>query len=135
MNTVNIDGQVFDLVPRATIIEEQQQTFTPHDVNSEIPYRAEDTTPVAKNVADVNNVLPRFKEVLEQQNIKGLNKYGTSLDESNVSLLELNDHTLQELTDGVQYNDRERVLLQKVIDLLEQDEPQINEALILLRGE
>lgn len=36
MNTIELNGEVFDLVPRKTIIEEQQQTFTtPHDVNSE----------------------------------------------------------------------------------------------------
>ena len=102
MNTIELDGQVFDLVPRKTIIEERQQTFTPpHDVNSEMP--ANDY-PKAKDVSDVNNVLPLIKKVLEQQNIKGINKYGTTLvDDKELSTLDYLKHAFEETIDLAQY--------------------------------
>lgn len=102
MNTIELDGKVYDLVPRKTIIEEKQQTFTPHDINSELPYQPE-STPDAKNVADINNVLPRIKETLEQQNIKGINKYGASLKENNLSTLDYLKHAFEETIDLAQY--------------------------------
>lgn len=102
MNTIELDGKVYDLVPRKTIIEEQQQTFTPpHDINSEMP--ANDY-PKAKDVSDVNNVLPLIKKVLEQQNIKGINKYGTTLvDDKELSTLDYLKHAFEETIDLAQY--------------------------------
>lgn len=144
MNTVNIDGQVYDLVPRMTALEEQQQTFTPpHDINSEIPANIDhdalkngwyreltdeqihelkkpladgikqkfeeaimnvDDYPKAKDVSDVNNVLPLIKKVLEQQNVKGINKYGTALvDDKELSTLDYLKHAFEETIDLAQY--------------------------------
>lgn len=92
----------FQEVKRKTIIEEQQQTFTPpHDINSEIP--ANDY-PKAKDVSDANNVLPLIKKVLEQQNIKGINKYGTTLvDDKELSTLDYLKHAFEETIDLAQY--------------------------------
>lgn len=147
MNTIELDGQVFDLVPRKTIIEERQQTFTPpHDVNSEvkgminiettkggnIPISGE---PIEPDYSDVNNILDDFKACLQAQNEKGIKKYGTNLTDAPVSILDLSNHTMEEVTDTTQYNRVQHYKLLEVIELLEQEPPQVDKALILLRGD
>ncbi|TDL39407.1 hypothetical protein EVU91_04490 [Macrococcoides bohemicum] len=149
MNTIELDGQVFDLVPRKTIIEERQQTFTPpHDVNSEVKGMVNIVTPRGEikpmkgvhhepqqDYSDVNNILDDFKACLQAQNEKGIKKYGTNLTDAPVSILDLSNHTMEEVTGTTQYNRVQHYKLLEVIELLEQEPPQVDKALILLRGD
>lgn len=142
MNTINLDGQVFDLVPRKTIIaEEQQQEFTmPHDINSEIKTvvdEVNDPTPQAQPaVKDVNGIHNEIIDALNQRDMKGINEYGQPLIESKLSISELLDYGFEESLDELQYNRVTKQRVEKVIDLLEPHEeiPFIGEALKLLRG-
>lgn len=149
MNTIELDGQVFDLVPRTTIIEEQQQTFTPpHDINSEIPAQPDyselqtgtinaDDVQTVEDCSDVNNILDDFKACLQAQNEVGIDEYGVPLKDSKLTILELSNYEFEEVIDTLQYNRVVNQRMHKVIELLEQVKniPQVNEALIMLRGE
>lgn len=143
MNTIELNGQVFDLVPRKTIIEERQQTFTPpHDIHSEVKGNINVITPDGKSeplfvddYSDVNNILDDFKACLQAQNEKGIKKYGTNLTDAPVSILDLSNHTMEEVTYTTQYNRVQHYKLLEVIELLEQEPPQVYKALIMLRGD
>ncbi|MBC9873682.1 hypothetical protein [Macrococcoides bohemicum] len=142
MNTINLDGQVFDLVPRQTIIaEEQQQKFTmPHDLNSEIKPvvdEVSDPTPQAQpTVKDVNGIHDEIIDALNQRDMKGINKYGQPFIESNLSVEELLDYGFEKSLDDLQCNRITKKRIDEVINLLAPHEeiPFIGESLKLLRG-
>ncbi len=142
MNTINLDGQVFDLVPRQTIIaEEIKKEFTmPHDINSEIKPVADevnDPTPQAKpTVKDVNGIHDEIIDTLNQRDMKGINEYGQPLIESKLSISELLDYGFEESLDELQYNRVTKKRIDEVINLLAPHEeiPFIGESLKLLRG-
>ncbi|MCH4983966.1 hypothetical protein AB4G91_01470 [Macrococcoides goetzii] len=142
MNTINLDGQVFDLVPRQTIIaEEIKKEFTmPHDINSEIKPVVEevnDPTPQAQPaVKDVNGIHDEIIDTLNQRDMKGINEYGQPLIESKLSISELLDYGFEESLDELQYNRVTKKRIDEVINLLAPHEeiPFIGEALKLIRG-
>ncbi|TDM48228.1 hypothetical protein ETI08_03560 [Macrococcoides goetzii] len=144
MNTINIEGQIYDLVPRQTIIaEEQQQTFTPpHDIHSEVKGNINVITPDGQSeplfvddYSDINNILEDVKACLHAQNEKGINEYGVPLSDSTLSIVEISNYELEESVDVMQYNRVKHNRLLEVIELLEQEPPQVQQALILLRGD
>ncbi len=142
MNTINLDGQVFDLVPRQTIIaEEIKKEFTmPHDINSEIKPvvdEVNDPTPQAQPaVKDVNGIHDEIIDTLNQRDMKGINKYGQSFIESNLSIKELLDYGFEKSLDELQCNRITKKRIDEVINLLAPHEeiPFIGESLKLLRG-
>lgn len=153
MNTINLGGKVFDLVPRQTIIaEEIKKEFTmPHDINSEVkPISMDvvngvinglndnvDTTPTARaEVHDANGIHDEIIDTLNQRDMKGINKYGNTMMESKLSISELLDYGFEKSLDDLQSNRVTKQRVEKVIDLLEPHEeiPFIGEALKLIRG-
>lgn len=142
MNTINLDGKVFDLVPRQTIIaEEIKKEFTmPHDLNSEIKPvvdEVSDPTPQAQpTVKDVNGIHDEIIDTLNQRDMKGINKYGQPFIESNLSVEELLDYGFEKSLDDLQCNRITKKRIDEAIKLLAPHEeiPFIGEALTILRG-
>lgn len=95
MDQIIKDGQVFNLVPAETIYEAPVSRTAFINQPEEVKE--------AVNVDDINNVTERFKEVLTRQNIKGHEKYQTSLVDAELSELELIEHLEEEAVDLWQY--------------------------------